>query len=81
MGLADKIRQLAREEADKAYRDLAAMTASTSQAPATLAKVVAVSESKYTVLLASGEFQQASAGGSRPIALGESYHIIGGVIF
>ena len=82
MSLADKLRALAREAADEAYRDLAAVANNTNQANPTLCKIIQVQgNNQFTVLLATGETQVVQGGGNRPLALGESYHIVGGVIF
>jgi len=81
MGFWGKITDIARQTANQSFRDIASSKAAQVTSPPTLAKVIAVNDDQYTVILASGETMLVYPGGSRAIALGQTYHLIGDTIF
>ena len=82
MSLYDKINELAREQADKTFRVLSANLASQTSTPPLFAMVDAANgDGTYQVILPSGQVLTVTAAGSNLIAVGQTYHITGTVIF
>lgn len=77
----DKVEDLARQVCNEAFRNLTSSNLDQDSTSATLAKVVSTSGSQYIVILASGETMVVYPGGSRPIGIGGTYHLVGDTIF
>lgn len=79
MSIKSKIDNLVREIANNSFRTLTSNRV--SQPQSNMAKVVSTSGDQYIVILQTGETQLVYAMGSRPIALGETYRLVGDFIF
>ena len=81
MSFKDKIEQIARDITNETYRDLTAIRSAQQQGQPVLAKVLSIDgNNQYTVVLASGETMSVFGGGMKPLAFGETYHLIGDTI-
>lgn len=80
MSLWNKIRQVARDQANDAFRSVTLNKTQQANQPV-LAKIIAIEGTTYTVLLPSGETKFAYAMGSRSMGLGQAVHLIGDNIF
>lgn len=79
--LKDKVEALTREVCNEAFRGLTSNNLEQDSASSSLAKVVSTSGSQYIVILTSGETMLVYPGGSRPIGIGGTYHLVGDTIF
>ena len=81
MSFKDRLNNIARQAANEAMRvpvDIKTQQSTNSQF---MCKILDINGEEYTILLASGETQVVRAGGNRPLAVGGTATIVGGVIF
>jgi hypothetical protein len=80
VSLPDRIRDLSREEANRAFRDFMAVRLQQGGSCTGVGEVISINGNTAQVKLASGEIKSYIATGNRPIGPGVHVQIIGGTI-
>jgi len=82
MSIYDKMKEIARDQANQTFRTLSSNLLSQTQPPPVLALVLSANgDNTYIVQLPDGTTATVTAGGSNLIAPGSVYHIIGSTIY
>lgn len=82
MSIYDKMKEIARDQANQTFRVLSSNLVAQNQPPPVLALVLTANgDNTYAALLPDGTTVTVTAGGSNPISPGNVYHIIGSVIY